>query len=144
MNDKILCHKLFGARGEEICPSMILSTEGPISWKNLTDSDSRFSRFIKAITSFLCNWSWRPMQQHALVFRKEEVMFAHWWAFFYFVFFWFFSNISRRVMLLFTPISHRLMWVILSGKHLFFFNTKPFKSRYVSRCKLSVIKKYEE
>ena len=71
MNALILSHNPFGALGEEICPSMVISAEGPISWTNLTDSDSRFSRFIRAITSFRCNSSWRPMQ-YVLVFKKTK------------------------------------------------------------------------
>jgi len=57
MNVLIISHNLLGELGEEICPSIIISAEGPISWTNLTDSDSRFSRFINAITSFRCNCS---------------------------------------------------------------------------------------
>lgn len=50
----ILCMGQLGAVGGEICPSTSLSVEGPISLTNLRDSESRLSRFIKAITSFRC------------------------------------------------------------------------------------------
>lgn len=56
----ILCHSLsFDKGGSETRPSVAFSMEGPMSWTNLTDSDSRLSKFIKEITSFLCNCSWK-------------------------------------------------------------------------------------
>lgn len=56
----ILCHGLIWSLGAEICFPTTLSAEDPILWTNNTDSESRFSRFIRAITSFRCSWSWRP------------------------------------------------------------------------------------
>lgn len=59
-DSQILCHSLsFDKGGSETCPSVAFSMEGPMSWTNLTDSDSRLSKFIREITSFLCNCSWK-------------------------------------------------------------------------------------
>lgn len=75
----------------------ICSTEGPISWTSLTDSESRLRRFIEAITSFLCSCSWKRIWyvgriqttkiMHDLRIRwevsvnllAEQMVGRHWW-----------------------------------------------------------------
>lgn len=52
----LLSHVLISCvPGSIICPSNIFSIEGPLSRTSLMDSESRLSRFSKAITSFRCS-----------------------------------------------------------------------------------------
>lgn len=66
-----LSHKLIPCKGGlEVNPSILFSTEGPSSWTSLTDSDSRLSRFTKAITSFRCSCSC----------KKEKEGYTKYWS----------------------------------------------------------------
>ena len=67
----ILCNGQLCAAGAEICPLMVISAEVPISWTTLSDSESRLSRFIRAITSFRCNCSWRSNRLQFSLWEKK-------------------------------------------------------------------------
>ena len=74
----ILCNGQLCAAGAEICPLMVISAEVPISWTTLSDSESRLSRFIRAITSFRCNCSWRSNRLQFSLWEKKNRGDAGW------------------------------------------------------------------
>lgn len=66
---------IFCAAGSTIPPSNIFSIEGPFSWTNLTDSESRLSRFSKAITSFRCSCTCKTQKNVYVIesLRKRHI-----------------------------------------------------------------------
>lgn len=85
--------------GSTISPSNIFSIEGPLSWTNLIDSESRLSRFSKAITSFRCSCTCKFTKQEKQI-RKRQVEFS-WKA-------------LRKILKEHCKNTHRLTWMIMT------------------------------
>lgn len=73
------CHLVMSyAAGSERCTFPSFSDSNPHSWTNWIDSESRLSRFTRAITSFLCSCTYKNRIGHEVMSKWESLIWENW------------------------------------------------------------------